>query len=734
MFRGDVKASFSDSWYRVAETTPRLSPHAVVTRQQFGPEIAFVVEDPAGGHYYRLTPAAYFFAGLLDGKRTCDRAWRAACAQLGDGAPTQRECIDLISKLQSFGLIIGAEPIAPEMLSERVRRARTQRRQRRFGKWVFLNVPLWNPERFLDRYRHLFGPLFGRTFAVLWLGLIVLAGVLVARNARALGGELNSLLDPKAWVLMTLVFLAIRAIHEMGHAMAVKAMGGRCTEIGLIMIALVLPLPYCDASSAWRFTETWRRVLVSAAGMLFEFFFAAVAAIVWVATLDNPGTAVHALAYQVMIISSITTFVFNLNPLLRYDGYYILSDVTGIPNLAQRARELWFYLIERFAFGLRGLSPPAIRGRGELWIMLVYGVLAPPYRIFIGLSIVLIVASQYLTLGLVLAAVIFTVMFIAPLFKAGGYLLGSPKLMGRRGRAIGVCSATLALLLGAIGMIPFPSGSYAWGVVEPVTRGVVRAPEDGFIARVHAQRGDALRAGDPVLELDNPLLRRDLKVTRAQLERAMVERDRAMLEEPGQVDAAERRIGSLTKQVARLEERVASLIVRAPVTGRLVVGGAAGEELASLEGRFIEKGALLAMVASTEDLVVHASISDRERAYVFRAGDEEIGSVAASMRVRGRAGEVIRARAVSMAPVATRRLEERSLSTDAGGDLVLDPTDPNRSRTLVPHAVVRVHPQGEVAGLQPGQRVRVRFAGPEAPLASQLWRRASQFLSTRFSL
>src|SRR5213079_2989480 len=102
LLREDVTSSFSDLWYRLGPTRPRLSAHAQVARQRFGGQTTHIVEDPASGQYYRITDSAYFFIGLLDGRRTVDQAWEACNAQLGDLAPTQRECVDLLSKLQLY--------------------------------------------------------------------------------------------------------------------------------------------------------------------------------------------------------------------------------------------------------------------------------------------------------------------------------------------------------------------------------------------------------------------------------------------------------------------------------------------------------------------------------------------------------------------------------------------------------------------------------------------------------
>lgn len=730
MLRRDPQPSFSDLWYRVAGSRPRLSVHAHVTRQQYGPEVSYIVEDPVGGNYYRLSASAYFFLGLLDGRRTADEAWQACCVQLGDAAPTQKECLDLIAKLQLFGLVSGADPLSPDMLDERLRQSKSQRVQRRTGRGVFWNIPLINPERFLERFRGLWRVVFSRLGAAAWVLLVGGALVLIARDWRALAAGVGSMLDPANLPALAILFVAIRIVHEFGHAAACKAMGGRCSEIGIILIAFVIPLPYCDASSAWRFPETWRRVLVSAGGMLVETFFAAIAAIVWVATEE--GSLAHSLAFQTVIISGISTIVFNANPLLRYDGYYILSDIAGIPNLAQRSKDLWRYFIERFAFGVRGSAVPRVRDRAELWIMAVYGLLSPPYRFFVSLAIILVVASHYLTLGLVIAAVLLVMMFVWPAMKATGYLLGSTKLIGHRSRAVGLSLAAIAIVIGVVGMLPFPAGAYASGVLEPANRSVIRAGEDGFVKEVLVAAGERVDAGQTLFVLDNPQLVRDVATLEARLARALITRDEATRLPTADVEAADRVVDSLRFQLADARRRVESLSVRAPISGIVAAVGGPDLRLDNLTGQFLPRGTTLALVASTEELQVRAALSDRDRAFVFR--DADIGAVPAAIRVRGNAGEKIPARAYSMAPAASRSLIEEALAVSAGGDVLLDPSDPQGQRTLDPHALVQVRPLDIPAGLQAGQRVRVRFAGPDQPLAAQVWRRVSQYISARFSL
>lgn len=729
MSRATIGPTFSDVWYRVAPLRAHLSPHAQVTRQSHAAHAAYIVEDPATGQYYRFSESAWLFLGMLDGRATVDQAWTACAAQLGDDAPTQRECIDLLGKLQFFGLLIGEQPLAADMVEARIEQVRRQKRETRAGKWFFFSIPLFNPEPLLSAINHLIRPLFSRWGLVAW-SLLVLVGLWhLGTNARAFADEFGGLLDPSNLIWLSALFLILRTVHEFGHAAACKALGGRCTEMGVLLIGVVLPLPFCDATSAWRFPEIWRRVVVSSGGVLFETVLASIAAVVW--ARSESGTLAHTLAYNTVLISGIATLVFNLNPLLRYDGYYILSDVLGIPNLAQRSRELVWHLLERHVFGVRGLTPPATRGPAEFWTLLLYAALSMPYRVLVTVTIVWILLTTVPWIGIPLAIIGGTIVILLPIFGAIGHLLTSPRLMGRRARAVSISLGALALLIVGLGMIPAPSGVFAMGTFEPASRAPVRTLEQGRVIAAHATPGSLVHAGDAVLTLESPELIAQIATTRAQIEGVAGTLDAAQTDDPAAAAVARRRLDYLGLELARLEQQASNLVVRASADGRLITSSEVGSSLENLIGRTITRGTLIAIIASDE-VVVQASVSDRDFAYAFRG--QAAQTTPASIRIRGMAGRVIGARVVRVDAAASRSLASRSLATDVGGEVLLDPTDPEGQRTLESQFIVEVKPERVPPGVLPGLRARVRFDAGDEPLLSQWWRLLRQRITDRMGV
>ncbi len=725
----DIASTFSDLWYRVGQTSPRLSAHARVVRQHFGPTIAYIVEDPASGQFYRMSESAHFFLGMLDGKATVDQAWEACNDQLGDAAPTQREVIDLLSRLQLYGLVLGESALDADMLEQRLGKAKRQRRQKRTGRWMFPHIPLVNPEPYLRRHEKLCRALFSPVAGVLWLVLVVFALGLVIANADRFGDALNQVaqLAPGTLFTMAAVFLGLRIIHELGHAMSCKAFGGRSTEIGVILIAFVLPLPYCDASSAWRFARLWPRVCVSLAGIFAETVLAAFAAIYWSLGSDPVWTSI---AYQIMLISGVSTLVFNLNPLLRYDGYYVLSDLTGTPNLASRSREMLKHLIQYHAFGVKGSRGPGLRSLGEGWLLAVYGILATPYRIFIAVAILLVIASKYLTLGVALAVAMGVVWLVYPVLKTAGFLLSDPKLEGHRARAITVTVATLAVVLGPIALAPLPTPAYAVATLEPARMAGLRTLEGGVLAELLVEPGEVVKQGQVVARLENVALQAELRALRSRLAQAHTQYRSALGGPPAEQEEFRQAVRVVTEQVARAERRVANLVLVAPVAGVVSpMGGQTVADLQALIGAFVPRGTALGLVVSEDELIVRAMVPDRDHAFVFRGQDA--GDIRARVRLASAPGTVIDASVLRAAPLGTKELSSTALAVESGGGIITDPRTPDRAVALTPSFEIELSLAERTPAAAPGVRASVRLDGPKRPLGVRWWRRGSQFFEGR---
>src|SRR6185437_4671997 len=384
-----LRPTFSESWYRVANLRAKLRTGAQISRQLYRGERWYVVHDPAGNQFHRLSDPAYRFVALLDGSRTVEQAWDLCGGQLEDDAPTQPEVIQILSHLYSANLIDADITPDATILLRRHKQQSKRKIQGRMMNMLFPRIPMWDPDRFLRLWMPVCKMAFSKFGALVWLAVVFTAIILVAPKWNEPGHSLkvaaqNSIdvrNNPFNLILLYSVFVGVKFLHELGHAFGCRRFGGECHELG-VMFLVFIPTPYVDASTAWAFPNKWHRIFVGAGGMIVELFVAAVAGVIWLSIGDIKSIPAQ-LAFNAMLIASVTTIVFNANPLLRYDGYYILSDFLEIPNLQNKSREYVFGLIKRHIFRIKSqqpLPPPAQRA----WLFF-YGIFSGAYRIFVGL-------------------------------------------------------------------------------------------------------------------------------------------------------------------------------------------------------------------------------------------------------------------------------------------------------------------------------------------------------------
>ncbi len=739
----EISRTFSELWYRVADFKPRLSTHLVVRRHTYRQQTWFVLGDPASTKYYRFNAAAYRFLGLLDGQRTVQEAWDVCNSQLGDDAPTQRDCLDLLAQLQMYGLLRNDLPVDIQRLRERIEQIREQRYRERTGNYLFWTVPLFNPEKFLARFANLARVVFGR-WGMLTLGLLLLLAFrAVIPRWDELTGSLNGVIAVDNLLWLSLSFLVLKAIHELGHGFACKAYGGRVTEIG-VMFMIVLPIPYCDATTSWAFVNKWHRILVSSAGVMSELAVASLAAILWART--DAGFA-HTLAYNVMFVASVGTLLFNINPLLRYDGYYILADLTEIPNLSTRSYELLKWLTRRYLFGVKGEPCPPLHDRTEGAIMVAHAALAFPYRLLVMVSIVMFVAQKYFIFGLLLAMFGIVMWLGTPVVKGLSYVLSEPSLQVVRVRAVSLSFGLLFAAVIFLGFVPMPARVQCLGVVEPLERITYRAPHDGFLQEAHVEDGQHVEKAQPLFAMYDPEMQHQYARALAGVELEEMRRDSGLTEGPAAGQIAESLYREAVERRDAMEDAMAEMSVEAPFAGFVIA-----PELDARLGSYIEAGDTLLTLATLDDIVIRAYVDDREFAWLFPNGLDRDGAalVHVSGRLYDHPDEVVEFGIdVQRSGVAgARTLPFQSLGGNVvGGGIALDPTDSRGQRTLTPQWLVTLRPRtplvergraepenSSAMSAMPGTRARIRFSRPPEPLIRQWIRHLRQMLSERFEI
>ncbi len=724
------RPTFHESWYRVVNLRPRLLSGVKVRRQHFRGQMWHVLENPANNQFARIDPNTYRFIGVLNGRRTVGQAWQLCNEVLGDNAPTQGEVIQLLGQLHGMNLLYADLPPDVEGLFGRYRRRVRQEVLGYLTNLLFIRIPLIDPDAFLDHWTAIVGRLYTWLGLVLWLGLLSTGLYFVIGNFPELLAQSADVLAPNNLPLLYLNLIVIKIFHEFSHAFACKKFGqlnrsaGEVHTMG-VMFLVFFPLPYVDASTAWAFRSKWQRAIVGMSGVMAELAAASVAAIVWSQT--STGTA-HIIAYNVIFIASVSTVLFNGNPLLRFDAYYVLSDLVEIPNLAQRSKNYIYYLVKRYVWSVRKAHNPAFSFGECLWFVF-FGIASTAYRIFISVRILLFLNNRlpeqlFILVPLfALAAVIGWL--IVPLGKFVKYLATGPELSRTRSRAVTSTVGGLAVGIILLGLVHRPDHYRIEGIVEPRQFALIHTGSDGFVTGFLPSQTTVSPDGAPLLEAVNPELEAQKRGMLAE-SRALQARLRlAELEEPAAAQIIEEQISALQEKIHRVEAELAALQPKAPFEGVWVA-----PEIEQTEGVYLRRGETIGFVGSFDDLIIRATAGQDVAAMLFEQAQEML-----EIRVKGRPDTTWEGKIEKILPAGHDVLPSEALGYTAGGTMATRSGASQDKTAAERFFEIRIKPTSPNAtALLTGQRVVARVRMQDKPLLTQWWQSVRRLFQRRFHI
>jgi putative peptide zinc metalloprotease protein len=710
-----------------------------------------VLQDPGSNQFFRLNDTGYHFVGLLDGRRTVTEVWNMCNERLGDAAPTQGEAIALLGQLYTSNLLQADVPPDAQGLFRRYKQRVGREVRGYLTNLLFIRIPLIDPDRFLERWVGVFGAIFSIVGMICWMALMSTGVYFLLGRTDELGNQAMGILMTENLPLLAISFWVVKIVHEFGHGFACKkfglqAGGGEVHTMG-IMFLIFMPLPYVDASSAWAFRSKWHRVMVGAAGMFCELAIAAVAAIVWASV--GPGM-VKALAYNCMFIASVTTLLFNANPLLRYDGYYILSDLLEIPNFAQRSKSYLYYLVKKYIWSVRNPRNPANTSGEKAWFVF-YGIASTIYRLFILIVILMFLSDrlpeQLKFIATIAAVVSGAVWLCTPIFKFVKYLATSGELTRVRGRAVTSTLLTVASIILVVGVIPMPDRVRAEGVVEPLGLAVVYTRTDGYVENF-LPSGTPVKSDEVLINaapasntpqltefinrLNTELIARR-RILKAEYDKIRRQEDWALAEGEHAVVASRKdEAKAKAEQITRVDDDIRNLTIRSPIDGIWI-----SPDVDRLKGNFLEKGRQIGLVANRdpENLIVRAVASQEIGAMLYELRNIKGHAIPLEIRIQGRPNPAFSGRIRKILDSAQDVLPSPALGYAVGGPVVTRSDD--RQGLMAAEGFFEIHltpetntPDGQIM-LLPGQRVVVRFDLPPKPLVAQWWRSLLQLLQRK---
>jgi putative peptide zinc metalloprotease protein len=647
--------------------------------------------------------------------------------RLGDGAPTQGEVINLLGQLHGSNLLQGNwTPNAEELFQ------RHQRRLRRevsgfFLRLFFIRIPLWDPDRFLDTWTDLVGKLFNWYGFLIW-AVIVGAGLwAVGGHSRELANQASGVLNPENLPLLYAALVLVKIFHEMAHAFSCKhfgrlaGTGGEVHQMGVTLLVFT-PLPFVDATSAWALRNKVHRVVIGASGMLAELVIASIAAILWTRTAE--ATTVNVIAYNIMIVASVSTLLFNGNPFLRYDAYYILLDVLEIPNLDSRSRLYFIYLVKRYIWGVRNAHDPS-HTVGERGWLIFYAVASTICRVIVFSAIILFLASKFIVIGVAFALIMLIGWVLLPMGKALRYLVTSPELDRFRVRAVLTSSVSVLSLLIAFGLIRVPDRCLIEGVVEPVEFAAIHMETAGFVKHVLDSGVETGPDGPRLIAASNFELEAHHHELLAELHQLQIRRQLAQTREAAAAHIIEEKMAALEEQIQRNNQNRQALTLKSPISGTWV-----GPDKDRIRGTYLRRGQHLGIVANLNNLRIRAIAGQKVAAQLIKEAQSVV-----RIRVRGQPNIELTGLIDTIIPAGHERLPSAALGYAAGGATLVDPKEPSGRQASEPFFEILVLPLlGEASKLRPGQTVLLRLDTLPKPLLVQGYRSLLQVFQRRFQV
>ncbi len=687
----------------------KLREDLEVSRHVFRGEPSYIVRDPVTFESQRLDPANYQVLININDHKPLSQNFQNLVDKKILRETDEEKFYRFVMGLHKLGLL--HLPISDhKLLYKRYRARERASRKQKFLGFLFIRIPLWNPNAFLDRTIQYARPLFTRPAFICWLMLMCVAGFVAFRRWHELSEPLHGIMASQNLALMWITLIALKVFHEFGHAYACKKYGGHVPEMGAYLI-MFTPCAYMDATASWGFSRKLDRLIVCFGGMYFESFTAAMAVLVWAFT--GPSL-VNSIAYNVIFLASIITVLFNINPLMRYDGYYILSDLTEVPNLRAKSAQYVTAKAKRWLLGIR--SGPEIASRRLRWLLLSFGICAFLYRISLLIAISAILASKMFLLGMSLAVFYFGSTVISTLRRTIGYLWRAEETAHVRKRAIALGVVALLIVPCLLTFVPLPSRVHASGRLTTENETIVRTKVPGFVEGVSSQFGDDASIDQTLVTLSNDTLKQDVAFARANLRATQIRRDAFRGTEPERAQQEAYRANSWEKALKDSQLKLDNLAVQSPCEGRIISSLKPQDR-----GLYLNEGDPIATIASGT-WQVHAFLTEDQ----YVQSKPTIGGFA-KFRTVANTTNIYEGIVVSVSPAGSRTVRLTSLTQLAGGHIVVDP---NTHEAAEPYFEIVIElPDAQSSDLRHGMTGSVLLQGGAVPVAKRVARRLARFVN-----
>lgn len=721
----------------------RKRPDLLAERHRYQGRSYWIVKEPVGLHYFRFQEEEYAILDLLDGERSLDDVKTEFEAQFPPQKIRLEELGTFLGTLHRSGLIISDSPGQGKQLKKRYDERRRMEWMNRLANILSLRFRGVNPEKFLNWLDSKLFWLFAPWCVACCVALALSALLLVTVQFDVFQSKLPSFhqfftVGNAFWLMLVLAVTKI--LHEFGHGLTCKHFGGECHELGVMMLVLT-PCLYCNVSDSWMLPNKWQRAMIGAGGMYVEIVIASICTFVWWYT--GPGLLNH-LCLSTMFVCSVSTIIFNGNPLLRYDGYYILSDIMEIPNLSQKSSAILSRTMGKVCLGLEMQDDPFLPRRNR-FLFGFYAVASAAYRWVVVLSILFFLNEFFKPyrleiVGQMLGAMSLYGLFVQPLWKLGQffYVPGRIDLVDKTRMWISI--GVLGLIAGFVLFVPLPHRIYGTLELEPYDAGSVYVEVPGQLSGVEVRPGDHVKKGQRLARLSNidvNIAHTELVSRREVLQSEVEVLGRQSFGNPiaqAQLKEKQKELTGVIEQVKQKEKDLERLELRAPKDGTVLPPPETPQrkpseaDLANWSGTPFEPKNHNAYL-SEQDMFCQIGDPNLMQALVI-IDQADISLVHEGQAVDIKLDELPAhtfAGTIGKLSRSDIRVSPRHLSGKAGGELATKTDESGVERPLSTSYQAFIYPiQSDEGLLYIGLRGRAKIHAPWEPLGSRLWRWFSQ--------
>lgn len=550
----------------------RRRPDLVSKKQRYHGRVYWVVKEPVGLNYFRFHEEEFAILGMLDGKTSLQQIKERFQAEFAPQRITLQDLQQFVGMLHRSGLVISDATGQGRQLRRRGDQKKKRELLGKLANIFALRFRGIDPERLLNFLNPftwwLFTPICLVLVAIFGLSALLLVGVNY-HEFRAKLPTFEQFFAADNWIFLGATMASVKILHEFGHGLSCKRYGGECHEMGLMFLVFT-PCLYCNVSDSWMLPNKWHRVFIGAAGMYVELILASIATWLW--WFSEPGMF-NFLCLSVMFICSVSTVVFNGNPLLRFDGYYILMDILEIPNLRQKSTEILKRWFQQYCLGLELQENPFLPHRNKL-LFALYTIAAVTYRWVVVFSITLFLINVLEPYGLqsigrMIAYSGLIGMAVQPIWATIKFFRtpGRASKMKRKNLMTTGIVAVVAVAL--VAFLPLPFHVDCAVDIEPLNASQVFAMVPGRLVAWHKRPGDPVQPGEVIADLESFDVRLQQAKMRSEFELAALrynEINSLKHEDPqalNQVETARELALAKQRVMLQADERVKMLTVKA---------------------------------------------------------------------------------------------------------------------------------------------------------------------------